>query len=378
MIRWTGSPAKDQHLYFTSPSVTEDGRWLAILSERTGSPNVLAVDRLSGQLHQISNNEKGLLHAYVYPYGTDAGLSKASPSMDGQSGQLVWIQDQTLWTARLTEDLQTEEARARPVLTLPKDAEGRPRVGGFTHVSRGGELACVPLADAAAFNETTSDQTEQMHAALNAFHRGGLETLTLVVDLQRGEVIDEMVVPFWVTHVQFSAKDPARILFNQEGHSIELVSQRIWAWQRRDEGLAAEKIGVRPLYMQLASEWACHENFDPGGEAVIYHGGDRVSDAQWFERRDWDGRLLSRHASGGTTGQHAIVGTDGQTVLLDPAEDLWAWNMRTDASALLCRHGSSRGEQDCHVHPVMNPGGDGVVFTSDRGGVANVYEWRKR
>jgi hypothetical protein len=340
----------------------------------------VAIDRFTGELHQVSDNEKGLLHAYVYPYGTDTGLSKASPSLDGQSGQLVWVQDHTLWTARLTGDLSDPANRARPVLELPEDDEGRARVSGFTHVSRGGELACVPLADPRAFVEKTTGQGPQMDAALAAFHRGGLETLTLVVDLQRGEVVDEMVVPFWVSHVQFSAKDPARILFNQEGHGTNgrnMVSQRIWRWQRRADGVPETKLGVRPLFPQVANEWANHENFDPAGEAVIYHGGDRYSDELWFAVRDWDGRLLSQHASGQITGDHAIVGTDGHTVLLDPPEEVWAWNMKTDQSTRLCRHGSSRCEQDCHVHPVMNPDGEGLVFTSDREGVANVYEWRK-
>ena len=53
MIRWADSQEKDQHLYFTSPSVTDDDRWLVILSERTGHPNIFAIDRTDGELRHL-------------------------------------------------------------------------------------------------------------------------------------------------------------------------------------------------------------------------------------------------------------------------------------------------------------------------------------
>lgn len=375
VLRWTASPAKDQHLYFTGPSVTDDDRRLVILSERTGHPNLLAIDRASGELHQVSDNRAGLLHAYVYPYGGDTGLSKASPSMDARSGRIVWVQDHAVWTASVGADGRSPEP-ARRVVGLP----GR-MVSGFTHVSAGGALACVPVAAPEASEKKTGSQGAQMTAALDAFHRLGLECLVLVVDLERGGVVDELAVPFWVTHVMFSASDPSRIVFNQEGGGS--VSQRTWCWQRASAGVPGAKIGARPLYPQLASEWMTHENFDREGRFIIAHGGKRAKggetgrDEVWFEKRDWNGRLEARYPTGQINGQHAVVGTDGQTVLLDPPNELWSWNMRTGATRLLCQHGSSRREQDCHVHPVMTADGKGVVFTSDRdGGVPNVYEWR--
>ncbi len=100
VIRWTASGAKDQHLYFTGPSVTDDDRWLVILSERTGHPNLHAIDRRTGEIHALSANARGLLASYVYPLGGARGLSKASASMDGESGQVIWIQDGGFCTRR--------------------------------------------------------------------------------------------------------------------------------------------------------------------------------------------------------------------------------------------------------------------------------------
>src|SRR4029450_5762278 len=36
VIQWTNAPCTNQHLYFTSFSVTQDDRWLVILSRRDG------------------------------------------------------------------------------------------------------------------------------------------------------------------------------------------------------------------------------------------------------------------------------------------------------------------------------------------------------
>lgn len=377
MIRWTASPEKDQHLYFTSPSVTVDDRWMMIISERTGDPNLFAVDRISGELHPVSANNAGLLHAYVYPCGGDTGLSKASPSLDAHSGTVVWVQDHAVWTARIGDHGKP----ARRVCDLPGNP---PMVSGFTHVSKGGDLACVPVAPPEAFAETTDGQGSQMSEAYRAFNQLGLESLILVIDLQAAKVVDELAMPFWVTHVVFCPADPSRIIFCQEGGGI--VSQRTWAWQRQAPGVARSKVGGRPLYPQPASEWMSHENYEPTGRFIIAHGGKRsgkqghigniAHEEIWFDKRDFAGKLLGRYTTDGTGTGHAVMGTDGLTVVMDPPEYIWTWNMETGQTNILCEHGSSAREQDCHVHPVMTFDQKGVTFTSDREGVANVYEWR--
>jgi hypothetical protein len=371
IIRWTASATKDQHLYFTSPSVTDDDRWLVILSERTGDPNLFVIDRTGGELRQVSDNRAGLLHAYVYPYGGDSGLSKASPSLDADSGTIAWVQDHAVWTARVGDTFEP----ARRVAALP----GR-MVSGFTHVSKGGEFACVPVAAPEAFTQKTTGQGGQMWAAFQAFRDQGLESLILVIDLRTGETVDVLSMPFWVTHVVFCPTDPSRIIFNQEGGGI--VSQRTWCWQRSAPGVPRSKVGGRPLYPQPASEWMSHENYDRSGDFIIAHGGKRGDQGKiehkeiWFDKRDFDGRLLGRYTTDGTGTGHAVMGTDGETVVMDPPQYIWTWNMRTGETKILCEHGSSAREQDCHVHPVMTADQKGVVFTSDRAGVADVYEWR--
>ena len=75
VIQWTNAPCTNHHLYFTSFSVTQDDRWLAILSDRDGHPNLYAIDRRDGAIRRLSNNQNGLLRSYVYPQGGLRGLS---------------------------------------------------------------------------------------------------------------------------------------------------------------------------------------------------------------------------------------------------------------------------------------------------------------
>lgn len=194
----------------------------------------------------------------------------------------------------------------------------------------------------------------------------------VILSERTGRIEQEAEVPFWVTHVQFSPTDPTRLIFNQEGNSGRSISQRIWKWD-------LDRDHVLPLHPQLSYEWLAHENFSPDGGCIVSHGGRRDGSERWVEHRAWSGKLVQRIAAGGIGG-HAIPGTDGRTILLDPQSgEVWAWDIESDAPTLLCRHDSSYTSQDVHPHPMMTPDGRGVVFTSDKDSardVGNVYECR--
>jgi oligogalacturonide lyase len=353
--RWTTGPAKDQHLYFTSPTVTSDGRWLAIISERSGSPNLGVIDRSDGSYRQVSDNREGLLRGYVYPRGGLRGLAKGSPALHAASGRLVWIQDDALWTG-----WAGRSDPAQRVCALPAGWWS-----GFSDISRCGRYACVCVADPQAFGESAGTQGEQMRHVLGHFRDQALRSRVILVDCATGTVEADVAVPFWVTHLNLHPEDPRRVVINMEGGN---VGQRIW---RLDLGRAR----LEPLFPQLGDEWTCHECWDPQGRSIVYHGGRRGGGQAYVERRSYDGDLISRRSAEGVQFAHATLSADGGSYLIDCQDGLIRrWGIDGGDLEVLCRHDSDYADQDAHPHPRSAPDGRSLIFTSSREGACNVYE----
>ncbi|MGF1448967.1 MAG: hypothetical protein ACFB20_06080 [Opitutales bacterium] len=357
ITQWTSGAAKDQHLYFTSFSVTADDRWLVFLSERSGHPNLHGIDRGDGCIRQISDNQAGLLHAYVYPYGGPTGLSKASPALDAPRNRLYWIQDDALWRAALDDGDAPEKLAELP----------HAQWTAFTHVSPDGRHVCVPVTDEAAFDPALTAQWPQMEDTVARFRAadGKLRSRILQVDAETGALETLAEIPFWVTHVQYDPQGSGRILFNQEGGV--LVRPRVFALETDGSH--------RPLYAQDPEEdWASHENWNPQGGEVIYHG--KRQDRPFVAARTWEGEL--RYCHWLTQAQdfiHVTPTLDGTRLLVDQMDGtIGVVDAANGTVEALCRHGSSSREQDVHVHALTTPSGKSAVFTSDRDGIGNVYE----
>jgi Tol biopolymer transport system component len=359
VIQWTQGPHTNQHLYFTSPSVTADDRWLVFISDRDGNPNLYAIDRRDGAIRQLSANANGLLRSYVYSQGGLHGLSKASPCLDPHRNRLFYIRDDTVFAV----DLDAAETSERQLCELPQGW-----YGGFTHISPDGKCFCVPCTDPRAFADEKT-QWEQLKTVPQRMDRLGLVSRILLVEVATGNLRIAAEVPFWVTHVQFDPAGSGRIVFNREGDRPGggPMPDRIWC---------LEPTGAfRPLADQPAEEWRSHENWAPDGRSIVYHGG---RDGKAFvAARTWEGKLLHEtnlggiefwHATGAPDGRRLVVDRrDGMISVLDPAASA---NRVTD----LCRHDTTYDDQDAHAHPIATPSGRSVIFTSVRTGNCNVYE----
>ncbi len=365
VTQWTGGPHKNQHLYFTSPSVTADDRWLLFLSDRTGCPNLMAVDRSTGDIRQLSDNANGLLRSYVYPLGGPAGLSKASPCLDAVRNRVYYVQDDAVCVA----DLGHLEEGPRTICELPAGW-----LGGFTHASPDGKTFCIPVADPRAFVDPSKSQWDQMRNVPARMKAESLVTRVYLIDIAAGRPRVHAEVPFWVTHVQFDPLGTGRIVFNQEGHlkrTGNAADDRIWCLETDGS--------YRPLAVQEPGEWRSHENWSPDGRSIVYHGG-RADGAAFIAARTWDGRLLHEtrigdvnfwHATGAPDGRRVIVDRhDGMISIIDPA----AADDSPDCVVDLCRHDTTIDDQDAHAHPLVAPSGASVTFTSIQSGTCQVYE----
>jgi Tol biopolymer transport system component len=360
VIQWTNAPCTNQHLYFTSFSVTADDRWLTFISDRDGHPNLYAIDRRTGKIRRLSKNTSGILHSYVYPQGGLTGLSKASPCLDPIKNRLFYIRNDEVYFVNLDEP----EAVERKVCDLPSGW-----YGAYTHTSPDGKTLCVPCTDPRAFADETS-QWQQLDRVPLCMIQQHLVTRIYLIDVESGHARIAAETPHWVTHVQFDPAGTGRIVFNREGHLNSEgppLPDRIWCLET--DGT------FRPLSPEPRGEWRSHENWAPDGRGIVYHG---FRDGKAFIAvRTWEGDLLHetsiegidfKHATGALDGRREFVDRlDGMISILDPdATDHRLTN--------LCRHDTTYENQDAHAHPITTPNGKSVIFTSDRTGHCQVYE----
>lgn len=394
--RLTDGRANDQLLYFTSPSLTADDQTLVFLSDRD-SPvakasdpraqvNLYALDRASGAVRRLSDNQQGYLRSYVYFEGLPyQGLGMASPCLHPASGDLYYIQGRQL------RRVNVRTGRTLVLAALPAD-----HVTGFTHVSDDNTRICVPTIHESAFADIGAiDATVQ---------RLGLASHLRVFDTQSGKQIDDIPIERgWVTHVQFQPGRSDAILFNHEWPS-DCGIRRAWLW----DGERARRLrdeGHNPDGVQRRSEdWVCHEVWTRDGAWVIYHGtygGNNVGRSflgrvrpdgtergeiafpEQFRRYGHftlgpghgalvsDGYYEQGDAPNASGGDPALSGRPGGGEWISQLTIDW------DAGQIEwlphCQHGSSWGSQDAHPHPVFSHSGDEILFTSDAEGRRAIY-----
>jgi len=359
VIQWTSMPCTNQHLYFTSLSVTTDDRWLTIISDRDGNPNLYAIDRRDGAMRRLSHNESGLLRSYVYPTGGLVGFSKVSPCLDPVNNRIFYIRDDEVYAVDLDDPAGTE----RKLCELPPKW-----YGAYTHISPDGKTFCVPCTDPRAFADEKT-QWEQLGKVPLRMKKEGLVTRIYLIDVATGKARVAAEVPFWVTHVQFDPAGTGRIVFNLEGHdgTGSPLPNRIWCLETDGS--------FRPISEEPQGEWRSHENWAPDGRSIIYHGG-RAGKA-FVGSRTWEGKLLHEtslegiefwHATGALDGRRKFVDRrDGMISILDPGA-------KENRLIDLCRHDTAYDIQDAHAHPLTTPIGNSVIFTSNRTGHCQVYE----
>ena len=375
VTRLTDPRFPTQHLYFTSPSVTADGRWLILMSHRDGQVNLFALDRAEHRLHPLTDNPHGTRFAYCYPYGNPSGLAKSTPCLDPHRNRVFAQLDNQI----LRIDLDRRQSHV--LWTVPPDT-----VSSFTHVTPDGRTLCVPLTNASAFVDPARTQGEQMDRVAAHIDAGNVRTQLHLIDTETGNARVWLEAPFWVTHVHFDPTGSGHAIFNSEGlwHRQAKIP-RIW--------LTDPTGSYRPLFQQSKGEICGHENFAADG-TIVYHGARAAAEhvtgdlktfpdadaAHYLARRDRTGKLIEQRATDPIPIHHAtpdhgsgyiIDSLDGLIYRVEPAGAASSGFTFTP----LCRHDTEAPEeQDNHVHATLTPRGDAIIFTAMRNGSRCVYE----
>ena len=384
-----------QLLYFTSPSVTADQKQLVFIREKDGNPNLFALDLEHGGERQLTFNQEGTLRSYVYFRGRpNRGFGKASVSLDASGRKIYYLQGDDLCCVDL------DEGGRRVLNRIPSG-----QATAFTHVSADGRRLCVPTTDARALEEEDrSDLASTGELAVagrrnevisdkpaydidERVRRERLNSWLRVYDTATGaEIVCERVPQAWVTHVQFSPKNPAWILYNHEWPA-DCGIRRVWLWDGTSHRRLRTEDGPRSR-----NDWVCHEMWEADGAGIIYHGKfadgtafiGRVSPAGGDNIEIGLPREFHRygHFTAGTRHTDRLVSDGYWHPAGEPENGRWGgewitvqrvdWVNRRIQWLPLCRHESLWDCQDSHPHPVFGPDEQTVYFTSNTGGGRSV------
>jgi oligogalacturonide lyase len=338
--RVTSHPSIHHHPFYYLPAWDDAMRHLVFVSHRSGRPQIFAELQASGQLVQLTDRD-------------DLNEWSIHPSHDG-----AWV----YFTAgveawRVSTTSLTEERLARFSTESIQEAGMVGAAMGTTTLSRDDRYWAVPVR----FGEAT-----RLH----------------VIDTQTGEarVILERDS---IGHPQFHP-DHSELL-RYAGPYYE----RIWLIRR--DGSGNRLAYVRDV---AKKEWIVHETWVPGSSEIL--------------TTKWPHGVIGIDTKTGAVRQvcrfnawHPMVDRSGRFMVTDtrdPDIGLQVFDVRDgvgEPRALCASEASSAGAhwkvghcpyddgpvkvyapQHTHPHPNFSPDGSRVVFTSDRTGVAQVYEAR--
>ena len=399
-----GQEYNTQLLYFTCSSMGKGDERIYMLSDRTGSPNVVVCSLSDGKERILTDNRKGILKSYVYFDGTlNEGLGKASVCLDCEREVIYYIQDDRICKVDL-------EGRITVLNQVPDG-----RMTAFTHVSGDGKYLCVPMTDGRCLDfdpETEGSGLDRRpsYDIDERVQREGLNSYLCVYDTDSGALLYEKTVPkCWITHVQFHPMNPDIIMYNHEWSSFSCGIRRIWLYDHAEDTLrpvrtvGGDTLGNPAGYARSAEDWVCHEMWSDDGAYIIYHGGYHEGPAmvgryEPASGRYWEIALPEDYDAYG----HFTMDHKGNLVCDGYFKYPWEvkkvrenstdngpdphkkdaeyickvipdWDAGTLTWIPLCKHESDWLGQDAHPHPIYSHAGDRIFFNSRMDRTVNVY-----
>lgn len=333
----TTSPGIHHHPFFYIPAHDDAMRWLFFISHREGPPQIFVEDHETGTLIQLTDRED--LHEW-----------SLHPSHDGH------------WAYFTTQEggfrVSTETFREEKLID-------------FVDVEKAAGMVGAGMG-------TTSLSHDDLWWAIPVRHRNGSRLLILHTGSGQHHVACENET---IGHPEFHPEDSNLLRYGGP------YDRRIWITDRegRDHRLAYRRDATR-------KEWIVHESWRPGTREILTaswpHGVKAIDTVTGASR--WVSRFNAWHPMVDPTGTRMVTDTRSPDIGLQ----LFAIGAEPSTPHPLCEsRASSRGDhwetdhcpyddgpvevyapQHTHPHPRFSPSGRHVVFTSDRGGVAQVYE----
>ena len=345
----TTASALHHHPFFIIPAYDDAMQRLIFVSSRTGTPQIFAEERATGELRQLTDRP-------------DIGEWSVHPSRDGKA---VFF---TAGTGGWRLDLETLEERE--LVNFDVACKSKLAVkGAATAMKEKGMVA-------AAMGTTALSQDDRWWAVRFNI---GKEASLAIIDTDTGKH-DIILHRDSIGHLQFCPDDSNLLYYAGP------LTDRVWVIHR-------DGSGNRRLYARNIekNEWITHETWIPGTRELAFVDwprGVRCVNVDTGAERQVS-TFNAWHAISNRTGTCMVADTNFPDIgiqIFDPRDGI-------GEPQTLCYPGaSSLGEhwngpfpyangpvqvyapQHTHPHPSFSPDGQHVVFTSDRSGYAQIYE----
>ena len=345
----TAASALHHHPFFIIPAYDDAMQRLIFVSYRTGTPQIFAEERATGELRQLTDRP-------------DLGEWSVHPSHNGEA---VFF---TAGTSGWRLDLETLEERELVNFDVVCKSKLAAK-GVATAMKEEGMVA-------AAMGTTALSHDDKWWAVKFNI---GKEAALAIIDTETGEH-DIILQRDSIAHLQFCPDDTNLLYYAGP------LTDRVWVIHR-------DGSGNRRLYAQNLekNEWITHETWIPGTRELAFV--------------DWPRGVRCINVDTGAERQvtsfnawHAISNPAGTRMVADtnfPDIGIQTFDPRDsigEPQTLCYPNASSIGEhwngpfpyangpiqvyapQHTHPHPSFSPDGQHIVFTSDRSGYAQIYE----
>ena len=346
VFQLTDSPgATTHHLYFGSPTFTQDMKWVIYGSDRAEEAHFNLYKMRFSAFESTQLTEGG----GIWTQGATIA-SDGSEVFFSRDDNHVWAVD--LETLEEREVWHMEEAASVGYLSASPD--GQYLTFAFSR-ERLWEMA-----------DTVSGRLKQsahpQEELFERFPRGGVA----VVRTDGSEAWLAVDANVLISHAQFCPGDSNLILYCHEGpwHKV----QRMWLVHR-------DGTDCQPLYPQAPNEGIGHEFWGDSGRKIYYTAyGGRAPQGLWAINRSG---AAPRCVLAGATHAHGTASPDEDIFVVDELfgnrDHLWVAYGGSWEPKVLCRAESSWAKQKLHPHPRFLPTGKAVLFTSDRTGSGELY-----
>ena len=331
----TGHPSTHHHPFFFIQAYDDSMRWLFFVSHRTGSPQIFAEDRQTGELVQLTD----------HPNIAEWSIQPA------HGGHVLFFTAGTSGWRLEMGSLEEYE--------LVSFASDRMREDGTI---------------AAAMGTTGLSYDDQWWAVA---YKVGSDSELAIIDTETGEP-QVILRRDSISHIQFCPDDPDLLFYAGP------LTDRVWIINRNGSG-------NRRLYRRQPGEWITHESWIPRTRELAFvdwpkgircihvdTGTERrvTSFNAWHAVCNRAGTLMVADTTFPDIGLQLFNPLDGdghpRTLCYPEASSIgahWSGPFPYD-------HGPVKvyAPQHTHPHPSFSPDGKRVVFTSDRTGYSQVYE----